>query len=366
MVSSVITAAAFIDKELLSEFRDTLTDHAGVVEREVSTLRRTPKDFEAVAKLFRALHSIKGDASVCRFDLGVRIMHPLETLLAQVRDGSLIFTPLLAEAMLLALDRLELAVESLLDGRDLMPLKLEVLLTGLDRLGRATQSMLDDFSFMLVESVTGFRPVNGKPPVAKAEPSAASPPHPGTADLAFFKSLALLLDARSPLHKGRTERMRKLALETNMRGGSPVPPDQLEAAICMHDVGMMFLPEDIWLKGGTLSNDDRDLLRTHPGFGAGLLSRMAGWQEAATMVAQHHEMANGKGYPQGLKENQIVPGAKIISIVDAFESVTLKHSNRGAGRSLLRAIAEINACDDQFSAEWIAHFNIVVRNMLES
>jgi HD-GYP domain-containing protein (c-di-GMP phosphodiesterase class II) len=132
-----------------------------------------------------------------------------------------------------------------------------------------------------------------------------------------------------------------------------------------YGVGMMFLPEEIWLKGGTLSDDGRALLRTHPGFGAGLLSRMAGWQEAATMVAQHHEVANGKGYPQGLRDSAIVPGAKIISIVDAFESVTLKHSNRGAGRSLLRAVAEINACDDQFSPEWIAHFNIVVRGMLE-
>jgi HD-GYP domain-containing protein (c-di-GMP phosphodiesterase class II) len=364
MVSSVISAAAFVDKELLSEFRDSLTDQAGVVEREVAILRRTPKDFEAVAKLFRALHSIKGDSTVCRFDLGVRITHPLETLLAQVRDGSLIFTPLLAEAMLLALDRLELAVEGLLDGRDLTPLKLDVLITGLDRLGRATQSMLDDFSFMLVESVTGFRPA-GKSAGQVAEAPVAKPPSPGEEDLAFFKSLAQMLDDHAPQYKGRTERLCKLALATNARAGSPVSPDQLEAAIYMHDVGMMFLSEDIWLKGGALNDADRELLRSHPGFGAGLLSRMANWREAAMMVAQHHEMDNGKGYPKGLKGNEIAPGAKIIAIVDAFESVTLKHSSRGAGRSLLRAIAEVNASDTQFSPEWIAHFNVVVRGMME-
>ena len=84
------------------------------------------------------------------------------------------------------------------------------------------------------------------------------------------------------------------------------------------------------------------------------------------MIAQHHEMVDGRGYPNGLTEDGIVPGAKILAIIDAFESVTLKHSHRGHGRSLLRAVAEINASDRQFSAEWIAHFNQVIRGMVEA
>ena len=59
------------------------------------------------------------------------------------------------------------------------------------------------------------------------------------------------------------------------------------------------------------------------------------------------------------------PGAKILAIVDAFEAVTLKHSHRGQSRSLIRAIAEINACDDQFATEWIEPFNRVIRKMVE-
>jgi len=71
-------------------------------------------------------------------------------------------------------------------------------------------------------------------------------------------------------------------------------------------------------------------------------------------------------YAWNLKEDQIVPGAKILSIIDAFEAVTLKHSHRGEGRSLLRAVAEINASDKQFPAEWIDHFNQVIRGMVEA
>ena len=114
-----------------------------------------------------------------------------------------------------------------------------------------------------------------------------------------------------------------------------------------------------------MSPEDKVALCNHPGFAAGLLLRMPGWEPAAEMVAQHHEMPDGAGYPKGLPGAQICDGAKILAIVDAFEAVMLKHINRGKNRSVLRAIAEINACDNQFSPEWIEPFNRVIRRTLE-
>ena len=84
------------------------------------------------------------------------------------------------------------------------------------------------------------------------------------------------------------------------------------------------------------------------------------------MVAQHHEMPDGGGYPHKLTAEDICAGAKILAIVDAFEAVTLKHSHRGQSRSIVRAIAEVNACDNQFAPEWIAPFNAVIRRMVEA
>jgi HD-GYP domain-containing protein (c-di-GMP phosphodiesterase class II) len=136
--------------------------------------------------------------------------------------------------------------------------------------------------------------------------------------------------------------------------------------VYLHDVGMMFAPESVWLKVGKLTAADKQLLHEHPGHAAGLLERMPGWAAAAEMVAQHHEMPDGGGYPAGLKTDAICAGAKILAIVDAFEAVTLKHSHRGQTRSLVRAIAEVNACDNQFAAEWIGPFNSVIRKMVET
>jgi HD-GYP domain-containing protein (c-di-GMP phosphodiesterase class II) len=333
------------------------------LERQVTNLRRAPDDRDSIATLFRALHTIKGDASICRFELGVRITHPIESLLVRMREGKLVFSPLLAEAILLALDRLELAVEALLAGRSIESLRLQPLIDGLDLLSTSDNAGLDAGSIAMIEAVTGFRPAGA---TAKLIPKAAARGHDNASDLRFFQRLALQLESYSPLFKGRSGRLLRLALETNDRAGKPVDAAQLEAAVYMHDVGMMFLPESIWLKVGALTDTERQVMREHPTFAAGLVERMDGWQEAAVMIAHHHEMIDGKGYPLGLKEDQIVPGAKILSIIDAFESVTLKHSHRGEGRSLLRAIAEINASDKQFSAEWIEHFNQVIRGMVEA
>jgi len=115
-----------------------------------------------------------------------------------------------------------------------------------------------------------------------------------------------------------------------------------------------------------MSEEEKLILHTHPDYAAGIVSRIDTWSAAAEMVAQHHEMPDGQGYPKGLTATQICDGAKILAIVDAFEAVMLKHINRGRNRSVLRAIAEINACDNQFAPEWIEPFNRVIRRSVEA
>ncbi len=352
------------DRDGLEEFIGELADKAPAIERDIARLKRAPLDRELVAALFRALHNIKGDAAICKVDLGVVIAHPIETLLARLRNNEIAFTDLLAEVILLALDRLELAVEALASSRPLGHLKLIELVGGLDSMAPLAADEIDARAATVIEAVTGFRPVQS-PRTVKAKATSRNS-EGSSEDLKFFRTLALQLEARSPLFKGRTGRLLRLALDTNTAAGKPVDAAQLEAAIYVHDVGMMLLPESVWLKSGRLSEDDKKALHAHPGYAAGLLSRMPGWEEAATMVAQHHEMPDGGGYPAGLSGQDIVAGARILAIVDAFEAVMQKHSDRGHSRSLLRAIAEINACDNQFAPEWIGHFNAVVRKMVEA
>ena len=362
-----IISPVVLDRQALEEFSDALIDRAPDVERDVARLKKTPGDREITADLFRAIHNIKGDSSLCKFELGVAITHPIETMMSRFREGEIPFSDLLAEMILLAIDRLELATDALLANKPVENLRLLSLVQGLESLALSKTDEVDANCAKLIKAVTGFTPVIGD--ISSRAPRVATPKREqtnATSDLQFFRSLALQLESRSPLFKGRTMRILRLALETNKAGGSGVDPIQLEAAVYLHDVGMMLLPEAIWLKVGKMTNDDKLALRNHPGFSSGLLERMSGWDSAAQIVAQHHEMPDGGGYPNELKGSEICAGAKIMAIVDAFEAVMLKHIHRGKNRSVLRAIAEINACDNQFAPEWIAPFNAVIRKTIEN
>lgn len=351
------------DSESLLEFAESLTERAHNIEQCIARLAEAPTDRVVIADIFRAMHNIKGDAAMCKVEMATQIAHPIESLLTSLRSGQLHYSPLMGEVILLAVDRLELATEALVAHKPVSHLKLVELVEGLEGLGQAPQAQLDRIASQVIFDVTGFRP---QPVLRQASLDSASVPDESGAgaDLNFFHSLALQLEARSPLFQGRTGRILDLALETNRAAGSPVDAVQLEAAVYLHDIGMMFLPESVWLKPGRLSDEERHLLHAHPGYGAGLLDRMADWQGAAEMVLQHHEMPDGGGYPSALKA-QICAGARILAIVDAFEAVMLKHSERGHKSSILRAIAEVNACDRQFAPEWIEPFNAVVRRMVE-
>ncbi|HQC79580.1 MAG TPA: HD domain-containing phosphohydrolase [Accumulibacter sp.] len=367
MDAKTLTAPAVTDQEGLQDFIDALQDYAPAIERDVARLRAAPGDREVIGSLFRTLHNVKGDAVLCKVDLAVAITHPIETVLSRVRGNDFSFTDPVAEVFLLAVDRLELATARLAQQESLVGLQLVPLVQGLEELAQAAPVDVDECVAATIEAVTGFRPVATPSLRGRGRISAI---HSGASsqvadDLRFFQTLANQFEGRSPLFKGRTMRVLRLARETNQLAGDMIDTQQLEAAVYMHDVGMMFLPESEWLKPNAMTPAEKLSLRAHPGYAAGMLARIDGWSAAAEMVAQHHEMPDGQGYPEGLEAGRICAGAKVLAIIDAFEAVMLKHINRGRNRSILRAIAEINACDKQFAPEWIAPFNQVIRRNLE-
>lgn len=368
MDTNAISSPIITDKDALQEFIESLSDLAPAIERDIARLKSSPGDRDVISSLFRAIHNVKGDAALCKVDLAVAIVHPIETVLARFRNGEISFSDIIAEAVLLAIDRLELATDCLFSNKSLNALHLQPLIEGLEKLAQTSAAEMDGCAGELIEAVTGFRPAAEASNLIRGYASAVSRQSTSHAadDLRFFRSLADQLEARSPVFKGRTQRLLRLAMETNQIMDKAIDPQQLEAAVYMHDVGMMFLPESVWLKQERMHDDEKQILRTHPAYAAGLLSRMEGWSDAAQMVAQHHEMPDGQGYPGALLLSQIGHGAQILAIVDAFEAVMLKHINRGKNRSVLRAIAEINACDNQFGPEWIAPFNQVIRRTVEA
>lgn len=349
------------DEELFVDFQNALDDYVPRISQLLGALRHSPQDEVLLADLMRLMHTIKGDAGLCRMGFLAQLMHGVEDLLARVRTKELAFSYAIEQAVFLAIDHLELLIQSL-DQQSEVPLDdFNRLCDELKRVARVNPDELDEAIAQLIEVVTGYRPANmhdDDPPVLPVVADALRQ------DLRLFHELAMQLEQRSHLLQGRTERNLLLARECNELAGLPVDPLQLEAAIYMHDVGMMFLPEDVWFRASRLSEEQRSQLVHHPGWAADILVRMQGWAEAATMVRQHHERLDGRGYPAGLKSEMICSGAKLIAIVDTFEAVILRHGQRMQSRSLLRAVAEVNACESQFDAGWIRCFNSVVHRRI--
>ena len=115
--------------------------------------------------------------------------------------------------------------------------------------------------------------------------------------------------------------------------------DLLRIASEMHDVGKIGIPDHILLKPGRLTPDERTIIEQHPDIGYRILrdSESELLRVAATVALSHHERVDGRGYPNGLKGDEIRLEARIASIADVFDALTTDRVYRDAmelGRAL--------------------------------
>jgi response regulator RpfG family c-di-GMP phosphodiesterase len=103
--------------------------------------------------------------------------------------------------------------------------------------------------------------------------------------------------------------------------------DYLRVASMMHDVGKLMIPIAILEKPGPLTDLEFQMMMTHTNYGDSLLSHSDGkiMDIARSIAYEHHERWDGKGYPRGLRGNQISIYAQIVSVADVYDALT---SNR--------------------------------------
>lgn len=96
----------------------------------------------------------------------------------------------------------------------------------------------------------------------------------------------------------------------------------LKRGVYLHDVGKIYIPDQILRKAGRLSETEWSVMRRHPVIGYGLVSSIPSLLDAAKIVLTHHERYDGSGYPHGLKGAEIPLGARIFSVVDTLDAIT--------------------------------------------
>ena len=97
--------------------------------------------------------------------------------------------------------------------------------------------------------------------------------------------------------------------------------ERIRTASLLHDLGKLAIPDEILAKPGDLAASEWRVVTEHPKIGQVVLEQAGALRDAATIVLHHHEWYDGRGYPHGLVGTEIPVGARIVSIVDAYEAM---------------------------------------------
>ena len=131
---------------------------------------------------------------------------------------------------------------------------------------------------------------------------------------------------------------------------------QITMAGLVHDIGKIGVDEKILNKAGKLDNSEWEEIKKHPETGWRILSATNEFSDLAQFILEHHEKWDGKGYPNGLKGQEIAVEARIIAIADAYDAMTHDRSYR-KGFSKDEAAVEIQRCSGtQFDPEIVDVF----------
>jgi diguanylate cyclase (GGDEF)-like protein/putative nucleotidyltransferase with HDIG domain len=140
--------------------------------------------------------------------------------------------------------------------------------------------------------------------------------------LATIEALALAIDAKDQTARTHIRRLQLYAAALARALGMPETEIQgVKTAALLHDIGKLAVPEHILSKSGPLTQEEFQKIRIHPQVGAEIISGVPFPYPVAPLILSHHERWDGKGYPAGLKGDEIPLGARILAVVDIFDAL---------------------------------------------
>ena len=156
-----------------------------------------------------------------------------------------------------------------------------------------------------------------------------------------IRALAAALDARDPYTAGHSDRVSALAVVIGRQMQmSEADLDVLRLGALLHDIGKIGLSDEILRKPGALTAEEFEQIKRHPALGARILRQVPFLAPQLPIVELHHERPDGRGYPFGLRGDEIPPAARIVHVADAFDAMTSARAYRPA-RDAAEATAEL-------------------------
>lgn len=162
--------------------------------------------------------------------------------------------------------------------------------------------------------------------------------------LATVRTLAFIVEAKDSSTREHLERTHDYAraLSRVVNPGQEAGAE-LSYGFLLHDVGKVGIPESILCKPGPLTDEEYEVMKTHPLIGVQIVAPIKFLGTAVEVIRCHHERWDGRGYPDGLAGEDIPIGARIFSVCDTFDAMTSDRPDRRA-LPFDYAVEEIERC----------------------
>lgn len=140
--------------------------------------------------------------------------------------------------------------------------------------------------------------------------------------LETIMALALAVEAKDPYSAGHSKRVGFYASKLGEEMGlEPEMLRMINDAGILHDIGKIGIKDEILLKPGPLTPDERKIMQQHPVIGEAIVKPVRSLAKVVALVRHHHERFDGKGYPSGLKGEEIPLGARLLAVADTYDAM---------------------------------------------
>jgi HD-GYP domain-containing protein (c-di-GMP phosphodiesterase class II) len=143
-----------------------------------------------------------------------------------------------------------------------------------------------------------------------------------------IRTLSATVDARHPLTAGHSERVTEISIHIARQMNLPENEIRvLKFATLMHDIGKIAVPDEILLKNGRFTSEEKALMDIHPLKTREILENFyfpVLLEQVPLIASSHHEKMDGTGYPLGLKGEEIPLASRIMAVADMFDALTAK------------------------------------------
>lgn len=177
--------------------------------------------------------------------------------------------------------------------------------------------------------------------------------------LGILDSAVNAIEAKDVYTKGHSDRVAGLAQLIAERMDLPYSEKEVAQAGLLHDIGKIGISERILTKPGSLTDEEYQIIKSHPEKGAQILEPLVMFKKSAAAVRHHHERYDGKGYPDGLAGEEIPLLARVIAVSDAFDAMTSDRPYRKAFSYDIARQKILSASGTQFDPTVVEAFNSI-------